>query len=67
MYLKKQDILNIAEQLQIPLVWKGYQEGFGNKAGFDLFNDASGMTIAFEGMTAEEVKHKLINLTKEDL
>ena len=64
MDLKKESILNIAAYLNIPLTWQGYQEGYGDVTGFDLFNTESGATIDFKGLGVGEVRQKLINLTK---
>lgn len=61
MDLKKESILNIAAYLNIPLTWQGYQEGYGDITGFDLFNTESGATIDFKGLGIVGVKQKLIN------
>jgi hypothetical protein len=65
MDLKKEAILATAKYLGIPLQWQGYQEGFGDITGFDLFNTESGATIDFKGMDGGEVRQKLINSRRQ--
>lgn len=67
MSLRKEEILPIAEYMGVPLTWQGYQEGFGNVTGFDLFNTESGATIDFKGMGVGEVGKALIKLKKEEI